>query len=363
MRETSGPPYGLWLLPIVVLLASCSQSDPVNLAAKHLLSRQLPDGYFRYEFDLVRGRWSSKNNLVRQAGAAYALAEYLKHRDEQPIRAALGNALQAFSAASVSWGNGKLLGEQGDARKAKAGATALALIAGLWYRQVSGDPRFDNDLHAWRSGLLALRNPDGLFFSYPGSSGESPYSNGEIWLALATHAQTFPQDQGVRAILPAVDEAVFERYGQRAEMGFFHWGLMAAAVRYEVTSAPRLVDFTLTQLDAFLGELRPIVNRKSNSCYSVEGMVAAMQVLRKSNRAQKTQQILQARIEAEMEKNAALQIPVGAREISLGDERKLHSPELKRFAGGFLNARDRPQVRIDATQHCLSAMLKQRAMN
>jgi hypothetical protein len=353
----------LWLFALGLQLSGCIQLDPVDLALNHMLERQSADGYFRYEFDFVRGRWSDKNNLVRQAGSAYALAEYLQHHDDQRVRAALARALQAFAADSVPWGDGMLLTEQSSPQKAKAGATALALIAGLWYRQVSGDRSFDNSLHAWRSGLLSLRNPDGLFFSRPGSTKESPYSNGEAWLALAIHGVVFPQDLDVRDTLALVDEAVLEQYGKNADIGFFHWGLMAAAARYQATGDPRLVEFTLAQLRAYLGELRPHLNPNSNSCYSVEGMAAAMQVLRESDQEEQIRQLLQIRIQAEMEKNVALQIPLGAREIPLGEKRELHSPDLKRFAGAFLNGRARPRIRIDATQHCLSAMLKQRALN
>lgn len=348
---------------MLLALSGCIQLDPAELALNQMLAQQLPSGYFRYEYDFVKGRWSDKDNLVRQAGAAYALAEYLQHSDEQRVRAALARALQAFSAASVPWGEGMLLTEQGVPEKAKAGATALALIAGLGYRQVSGDPGFDDTLHAWRGGLLALRNPEGLFFRRPGSSKESAYSNGEAWLALAVYTTVFPQDRAVQAVLPEVDEAVLERYGRDADIGFFHWGLMAAAARYAATNDPRLVAFIRTLLNAYLNELRPHVNPDSNSCYSVEGMVAAVGVLQHVDPSDQALQQLHARIQAEMTKNSALQIPLGARHISLGDKRELHSPELRGFAGAFLNGRARPQIRIDATQHCLSAMLKQRAMN
>jgi len=177
---------------------------------------------------------------------------------------------------------------------------------------------------------------------------------------LAVHAVVFPQDLDVQDALAAVDEAVLERYGKNADIGFFHWGLMAAAARYQATRDPRLAEFTLAQLRAYLGELRPHLNPNSNSCYSVEGMAAAMQVLRESDREEQMRQLLRIRIQAEMEQNVALQIPLGACEIPLGDMRELRSPDLKRFAGAFLNGRARPQIRIDATQHCLSAMLKQR---
>jgi hypothetical protein len=343
----------------LLLLGACAAPpSPQRLALEHLLARQTEAGFFRYEFDFLTGRWSTRDNIVRQAGAAYALAEYLTRHDEPRVRVALRASLRGFASASVPWGDGWLLTQGHDPDRAKAGASALALLAGLWYRQVSDDPQFDDYLHAWRSGLLALRKPDGLFFSLPGGDRESPYSNGEIWLALAVFGEVFPADSRVRDVLPQLDQVVLQRYAEHADIGFFHWGLMAAAVRYRMTGDDRLAAFVSRQVQAYLDTLRPVPNPNANSCYAVEGMADGYRVLQAAGGAAGLRERLRQRIGEEMSRNLALQLPAGADHIPLGEGRRLSAPELAEFSGAFLNGRLRPQVRIDATQHCLSAMLK-----
>ena len=56
-----------------------------------------------------------------------------------------------------------------------------------------------------------------------------------------------------------------------------------------------------------------------------------------------------------------LQILPEQRRIQFGPKRYLQAPEIADHAGAFLNGLYRPQVRVDATQHCLSAMLKEAA--
>lgn len=55
--------------------------------------------------------------------------------------------------------------------------------------------------------------------------------------------------------------------------------MMAAATRYWSTHDPRFSRFIAEQTRLFLDELRPKVSSKSNSCYSVEGLLAGVAVL------------------------------------------------------------------------------------
>ena len=68
------------------------------------------------------------------------------------------------------------------------------------------------------------------------------------------------------------------------------------------------------------------------------------------------------RIMIEMEKNAGLQVHDGTESLDLGNGRRFSSADLGDFAGAFLNGRNRLQTRIDATQHCLSALLRTRTV-
>jgi UDP-N-acetylmuramoyl-tripeptide--D-alanyl-D-alanine ligase len=358
-------------LLLVLLIASLiafnaparSLDDRIGSAVAHLGTMQQEDGAFRYQFDFLTGRWSKDNNIVRQAGAGYALGEYLLAHRNADTENQLRQAIHWYSRSSMRWKEGRLLTFDGNYKKAKAGATALALISALYYRQVTEDKGFDQDIHAWTRGLLELRNENGGFSRRPRKSKESPYSNGEIWLALGIYIQQFPDDTQVIKTLEQIDIYFLQHYSEKPDIGFFHWGLMAAGERYKQTKEKQFVDFAVQQTHRYLTDMRPRVNPKSNSCYAVEGMAAVLEMLEKSAEHSELKDRLVARIEKEMVKNLTLQIMPGQKEIVLGSGRTLSAHEIPNNSGAFLNGRQRPQIRIDATQHCLSAMLKTRRLS
>jgi UDP-N-acetylmuramoyl-tripeptide--D-alanyl-D-alanine ligase len=340
-----------------------ASSDRINLAVEHMGRMQQESGSFRYQFDFLSGRWSDDNNIVRQAGAGYALGEYLLMRKNPETKKQLRRAILWYSKSSMEWKGGKLLTFDGNYKQAKAGATALALLSALYYRKATGDKLFDPDIRTWVDGLLALRNKNAGFSRRPRKRKESPYSNGEIWLALSVYSQQFPKDTRVLNTLDQIDGYFLKHYSENPDIGFFHWGLMAASERYKQTKRKRLLDFAIQQTNQYLTEMRPRISANSNSCYSVEGMTAVLGMLESKSEHAELKGRLETRIGKEMDKNLALQIMPGQKQITFGPERTLSAPEIANNSGAFLNGRLRPQIRIDATQHCLSAMLRAQALN
>lgn len=329
----------------------------VQQAAGYLMRAQLGDGLFRYEHDFLSGRDSKKNNIVRQAGTTYALAEYLAHFPGPAAEVALKRAQHALAAASMSWGDGSLVTVDGKAGKAKAGATALALLSLLMQPEPPGAAD-EAVAAAWLKGLLALQMANGGFASRPDSKQQSAYSNGEIWLALARYNAHYPQQAAAAEALRRADDFMMEFYSAQPQIGFFHWGVMAASTRYASTREPRFIDFIVQQVSVFLDHLRPQVKTSSNSCYSVEGLLDGAAAIRAHGGHRALLARIMVRVRQEMAKNRRLQILPGQQQIVFGEERMLAAPEIAEYSGAFLNGRYRPQARIDATQHCLSAMLK-----
>jgi len=328
------------------------------LAATHIGDVQRKTGYFSYEFDFVTGKWSKSDSLVRQAGASYGLSEYLlTHRDEI-ARGVVEKAMKAYRANSVSFEQGKLLTVNQDLKGAESGATALVLIGAIQYAKATGDHQFDGDVQAWKDGLLALYHPQGGFAGGAANPKESPYFNGEAWLALSIYHENYPEDGKVNSILPAVDDAMMRIYSAAPDIGFFHWGLMATAKRYEKTKDQKFIEFGVQQVTDFLTRMRSHFSDFVNSCYSVEGMAAILPHLLKDKKYEALADRLLARVRQEMTKNISMQIVPDQRVLSLVGGRTLVAPELPRFTGAFINGLDRPQSRIDFTQHCLSALLK-----
>lgn len=327
-------------------------------AARYMISAQLPDGLFRYEYDFVTARYSSKNNDVRQGGAGFALGQYFLQTGDPAAGEALRRAIAAYDRYSIDFSQGRLLSVSGKVTRAKVGATALALLSELYYQQRSGDQRYALTRRAWLNGILALQAADGGFEAYPHSGKQSSYSNGEAWLALARYHAVFPEDGASAAALAKSDGKMVDYYRLHPDVGFFHWGEMAAAERFKTSGDQRFAVFALDQAAQYVDKLRPRVSSRSNSCYSVEGLLSALEVAGKVGGSGELSARLEERLRAEMVKNGRLQIGPKQERIVFGPGRYLVSPDLRRMAGAFLNGRARPQVRIDSTQHCLSAFLR-----
>ena len=339
--------------------AELSFDQRAVLAATHMGSIQRKTGFFSYEFNFVTGEWSRSDELVRQAGAGYGLGEYLTTHQDPIAKEALKKALKAYSASSVSFRQGKLLAFNGDLKTAETGATALAMAAALQYRKATGGREFDGDIEAWMRGLLELYHPGGGFANSAVDNEESPYFNGETWLAVAMYFESFP-DAKLKSLLMDIDKAMINQYAKAPDIGFFHWGLMASAKRFEQTRDAKLIDFAAGQVTAFLGEMRPNFDTEVNSCYSVEGMASVLPELQRNGKYNALATRLLGRVRQEMTKNIAMQILPDQKVLQLVSGRSLIAPEIPRYAGAFINGLDRPDIRIDFTQHCLSALIKTR---
>lgn len=333
---------------------SPSTDTPVALAIDHMLTAQREDGLFAYDFDFVRNGATGENNIVRQAGATFALGEYYADSRDPDLREPLRRALTALSLLSIEYGRGRLVSRNGKLNGVKGGATALTLLAELYYYRTSGDGRFEQARDGWLHGLLSLHQPGKGFRRGPLSEKESHYYNGEIWLALAFHARTFA-DPDVAAVLPQVDDYMMAAYGAAPHIGFFHWGATAAAKRYATTRDPRFAEFATAQARHYIDEMRPQVKPYANTCYALEGLIPALTLVPPDDELQPR---LRARIEAEMTKIRGFQILPGQTGLDLGEGITLTSPALNRFAGAFVAGRKRPSTRIDFTQHCVSAFLR-----
>lgn len=328
----------------------------MTLAVDALLAVQTEEGLFSYGFDFVRGRASKRDSIVRQAGTVYALAEYYGHSRDQRLRDPIRRALTALSQRSIGVSGGALVSKDGTLDGVKVGATALALLAEVYYFRTSGDGRFERERHAWLKGLLVLQRPGAGFRRAPGVDVESPYYNGEVWLALALHALTFETPAVARSLAEA-EPYLMATYGAEPHIGFFHWGLMAAHLRWRATGETRYATWVRDQVANYLQELRPKLNPNANTCYALEGLFPALDMIEADAELRAA---LGDRVDRELKKILEFQVRPGQDRLDLGDGTQLISPRLQDYVGVFLAGRKRPSTRIDFTQHCISALVKSR---
>lgn len=328
----------------------------IEQAQQQLINAQLESGFFDYDFDFLRGKPTGKRNIVRQAGTAYALGEAYSHQRTADLRDTLQKVVAGLAGQSIPVDEGALVSFNGKRSGIKGGATALALLAELYYYRNSGDGRFAGQREAWLRGLLSLHRPGAGFLRAPDSQEESHYYNGEVWLALAFYRATFDA-AWLDPQLRDIDRAMMTAYGEAPHIGFFHWGAMAAERRFRDTGREELKRFAQSQANSYLTELRPKRSLNANTCYSLEGMIPALTLTGPESELHAP---LEARIEWEMRKIMTFQIQPGQTQLDLGDGIALTSPDLKTYAGAFIAGRRNPLTRIDYTQHCLSAILKYR---
>ncbi len=387
----------LFLGGVAPAIAQVSDQERLRRAVDYLLGSQLPSGFFRYDFDFLANKSVEGDNIVRQAGAGYILAEYYLQSRDRRVRLAIEATLKASAGRSLPigksmWqsalehtgllslpigryklragldrmsllylpkGGGKIISQDGRYGTAYTGATAVALLAELQYYQATTDNRFGDLRSAWVKGLMSLWIPGRGFRITPDSIDDSPFFDGEVWLALAYHHELFPGDHSVAALLKSLGGYLMKRYASEVSTGFYQWGTMAAARRFAVTSDPRYLSFIRAQAQTFLGAPRRNSWRGDNSCAEMEGLATAARVLR----AQKDPdgsllERLQARIDEEMENNRGLQIPADGARMAFSDGVFLSSPKLREYSGAFLAGKFVPRTRIDDTLHCVSALIK-----
>ena len=179
-----------------------SEHLPIRIAANQFVSTQLSSGLFPYDFNFSSGKITpminiTGVNLVRQTSAAFTLSGYLTHFKSVPVEESLKLFLQQSSSRSLpiskgnlqsilEWsgfykrwqiwtlfrqpldnlgllyntsGNALLVSVDNDYERAWPGSTALTLYSALQYFSVTGDTRFNEAIHRWKEGLLALKVP------------------------------------------------------------------------------------------------------------------------------------------------------------------------------------------------------------
>ncbi len=281
---------------------------------------------------------------------------YMAHADRLDLAPRLARALEYFRKQSPPFREGRLL-VAGELAHAHTGATALALLTELLFWEATGSAAGEDLRRDWLLGIAALWQPQGGFASGPGNAERSSYYDGEAWLALAHHERLFPADPLVSALLPKLDRDFLVHYREHPDIGFMHWGLLAAAERYRSTGTEAFVQYSAQLAELLLTELQPDFSPYTNACYLVEGLAAAAALLEGRPEFAALLARLSTRIEAELVKALGMQLLRGQTQIDFGVGRFYYDETLPDYAGAFLNGSTLLRSRIDFTQHCLAALI------
>lgn len=337
--------------------------ESMRAGADWILRMQEPSGRFVYWYDPVRDKLSpsSSDNFLRQAGTCFSLIRvYEMTADPRYLDAAL-SSMTYLKRYKV---------ELNDDRayfifngKSKLGGIALPMLSMLRIRKITGTNKFDEDLHKLAGMILDLQKAYGTGrfkstyvyngdYEYEKTTGwESNIYPGEALLALAMMYEAFGEEK----YRTSIDDAL-AYYGQDKRWrrhAFIPWTVQACALMFELTAEVDyanfvflLEDFQLTQqnLDARdpeYGSFHGIATVNAGSY--LEGLAAAIATAERLHHEPN-----RMRYTARAKMACAWLL-----ELQYMDTDKAERPYLA--YGGFQKSLHEPQLRIDNTQHAVTA--------
>jgi hypothetical protein len=350
-------------------------SQAIALSAGYLERACDPDGRFVYEVDIKSRKKSHSYNIVRHAGAMYALAMFNRaHPDAQAVDAMVRAATfmrQNYIGPGMRPGQSAVWSEPLEYESkslhhdAELGATGLGLVALAEVSRAEPKAVPLEELQSLGRFLMFLQRDDGSFVSKyraetgPLSDWESLYYPGEAALGLIALYEADHSRQWLDAAAKALLYLAKSRAGL-STVPADHWALIATArllpycaqnlcpesSREELTRHAIQVCNSILR-DQFRGSAAAGINgafdpagRTAPTATRLEGLLAALEFLPKDE--------LRPKIEAATGRGIAF---LRRKQISSGP-----------YSGGMPEAfragvRAASEIRIDYVQHALCAWL------
>lgn len=360
----------------------------IHLASNYLARQLVANGQFVYRINLnadvsVKRRY----NILRHAGAIYALGTYHQRFPDSEIASSMSGAgdflrsqiapLPEHQEVLAVWSRPETNGRSGF-QEAKLGGTGLGLVALLSEERIHPGATDRKTLQGLGEFLLFMQQPDGNYYSkyVPERGGfddwVSLYYPGEAALGLVMLYEHDPEQKWLAGAKSAMEYLARIREGQE-NVPHDHWALLATAKILE--HAKNRLDAELRELmishteqiclammqaqTPFLGD--PVFGgsfdregRTTPCATRLEGLLAALTYLPPEMTD------LRSRIEQACRQGMEFLL---RSQVSFGDARGgfprsiLGHPD---FAPLVISKRDErwTEIRIDYVQHALSALLE-----
>lgn len=360
----------------------------INRSANYLMKNTKADGMFEYRINMNPAiKVKEKYNILRHAGAMYAMSMYYQLQPDDNMRSAMKRAGKYLRDEAIDTLPGKenMLAvlsthrdsQGGEPLQAKLGGTGLGLVALLSLENISPGSTPFADLRKLGQFLVSMQREDGSFSSkyIPSEGGvndawQSLYYPGEAILGLL---MLYEKDTSAIWIDSASKALAYLARSRKdkTDVPADHWALLATEKMLSLKNkdklaVPRelLVDHAVRICDAILKRQinkpeRPeydggfsVDGRTTPSATCLEGLMAAGSFLPRDHDMRK-------RIDSAVYRGVAFLLNAqikegpfaGAFPRSVGRSNQ-NTPEAKEFNNRAT------EVRIDYVQHALSAMIQ-----
>ncbi len=360
----------------------------INRSANYLMKNTKADGMFEYRINLNPAiKVKEKYNILRHAGAMYAMSLYYQLHPDNNIRSAVKRAGKYLRDEAIGTLPGKenmlaVLSKPHDSQgheplQAKLGGTGLGLVALLSLENISPGSTPLADLRKLGQFLVSMQREDGSFSSkyIPSEGGvndawQSLYYPGEAILGLLMLYEKDPSAIWLDSASKALAYLARSRKN-KTDVSADHWALLATEKMFSLKNKEKLmatrellIDHAVQICDAILKRQinepeRPeydggfsMDGRTTPAATCLEGLMAAGSFLPRDHDMRK-------RIDSAAHRGIAFLLNAqikegpfaGAFPRAVGRLNQ-NTPEAKEF-----NSRA-TEVRIDYVQHALSAMIQ-----
>ncbi|MFN8609011.1 MAG: hypothetical protein U0931_15865 [Vulcanimicrobiota bacterium] len=366
-RRTTEPLYRGHRLYRSEDITSVQLLQAASLAGDFLVRQLDSSGRFDYAYHPAEDRSESGYNTLRHAGACYALAQLSRASGRPEYARAAASGLGYLVSQLKPAGPGRLaLVEQGSV---KLGGNALAVVALLEYQEATSDRRWWPQARQLGLSLLAAQAPSGAFPVHKSDFGSgasldftSGYYPGEALLALLYLDRQEPHGPWLEACRRGAVYLIVKRDGAtpEARLPHDHW-LLLALDQLQARQPDPLYPAHMRKLCAAIGQAQlrsqPELDwnggfyrppRTGPTAIRCEGLAAACPWLEKSQRAEVRENLLNG---------LAFLL-----QTQLQPESCVYFPKPERALGAIPRSLTNYEVRIDYSQHFISAALGARRL-
>lgn len=358
-----------WIFPPTIDTAELNISKEklitsIKLGADWIISMQEENGRYNYWYNPVTDEYSSSNddNFLRQAGTGYSLLlAFEVTYDSAYLKSALRNLDYLYQfKKDIDSTKSYFLYRQ----KAKLGGIALPMLSMLKYRQLTTDTIFDSDVKKLAETVLLLQDfkEKGKFkstyiyrgdYNYEDTKGwESLIYPGEAMLALTFMYKEFKEDKYLEALDKACTYYSSNRIWRKSS--FIPWTASAYSELYKVNPKDEYAEFVYKMCNSTFHRQNLNKNRITLGSYYSEPTVFTSTTFEGVGDAIA---IAKMRGDKDIEKKYTERSLIAYKWLMQLQYQKTDTlPE--QAIGGFRRSLHQAEIRIDNTQHAISAMCR-----
>lgn len=325
--------------------------------AEWMMKMQRDNEFFRYEYYPATDTYSSLNNIVRQAGAAYALAQAANYFHENKYFDASKMAIDAildFSKARQFDGQTARSILFNGAIKNNTNAMLILGILELGKEDPEILTQYRQALNELAGHIIASQSPIGFFYdrydektSQYSKNIDYDYNNGESFLALSELQKIFPDNEYEKTLLIAAP-SLMRLYGAEWNKAFYAWGARGFLSFYASHPDPAYKDFIFRTTD-FMLKTDYFSGDKTTIALGVflEGLISTVQFAEQSGDMRRASEYRRAAIDG-LKRLSTLQIL---------EQNDFEDAVFQTIKGGFCGDIFCESIRIDNNQHGVAAFI------